>query len=139
MLRATGHFVFPAAFTVAVVALVIYLAYLTLTGDVEIARTVLTSVTVLCGVLLIPFVEPPTPAWVGGDELSGDWRPSILALGMLGLFALTMAVAPLRHFFELVPLRLVDYIVLCSIAVAWALVLRLIWRARFFERLLDPG
>jgi cation-transporting ATPase E len=129
--------VFPAAFTVSVVALAVYLSYLAATSDVGIARTALTTVTVLCGLLLIPFVEPPTKAWVGGDVLSGDWRPTLLAVGMLGLFGVVMAVPWLRAFFELTLLRGVDYLLLSSVVVVWALLLRLIWRTRLFERLLD--
>ena len=66
VLRATGHFVFPAAFTVSVVAVVIYLAYLETTGSEDIARAALTTAMVLCGLTLIPFVEPPTKWWGGG-------------------------------------------------------------------------
>jgi cation-transporting ATPase E len=136
VVRSTSHFVFPAAFTVSVVALAVYLAYLAATGDVEIARTALTTATVLCGLVLIPFVEPPTEALVGGDVLSGDWRPTLLAVGMLALFFVVTAVPPLRAFFELTPLRVWDYLLIAAVVVIWALLLRLIWRARAFERLL---
>jgi cation-transporting ATPase E len=74
---------------------------------------------------------------VGGDELSGDWRPTLLALGMLVLYAVITAVPALRAFFELTPLRLVDYALLGAIAVVWALLMRLIWRTRLLERLLS--
>jgi cation-transporting ATPase E len=137
VVRSTSHFVLPAAFTVSVASLAIYLSYLTMTGDPEIARTALTTVTILCGLLLIPFVEPPTEWWVAGDTLSGDWRPTLLALGMLGLYALVVAVSPLRNFFELAVLRWQDYALLTAIAILWALLLRLVWRTRLFERLLD--
>ena len=102
----------------------------------EIARTALTTVTVLCGLVLIPFVEPPTEWWVGGDVLSGDWRPTLLALGMLGLYGVIMTVPSLRAFFELTPLRGLDYLLIGIVVALWALLLRLIWRARLFERLL---
>jgi len=85
---------------------------------------------------LIPFVEPPTEAWVGGDVLSGDWRPTLLALGMLALFCVVTALPPLRAFFELSLLRVWDYVLIAAVVVIWALLLRLIWRARAFERLL---
>jgi cation-transporting ATPase E len=136
VVRSTSHFLFPAAFTVSVVALAVYLAYLATTDDVEIARTALTTVTILCGLALIPFVEPPTEAWVGGDVLSGDWRPTLLATGMLGLYGVVVAVPPLRAFFELALLRPWDYLLLGAVVVVWALVLRSIWRARLLERLL---
>ncbi len=139
VIRSTSHFVFPAALTVSIVALAVYLAFLGTTGDLEIARTALTTVTVLCGLVLIPFVEPPTKWWVGGDVLSGDWRPALLALGMLGLFGVITAVPSLRDFFELTPLRGLDYLLIGIVVAVWALLLRLIWRARLFERLLDLG
>ncbi|HSR35447.1 MAG TPA: haloacid dehalogenase, partial [Anaerolineae bacterium] len=137
VVRSTSHFVFPAAFTVSAVALAVYLAYLGITGDLEIARTALTTATILCGLLLIPFVEPPTDWWVAGDVMSGDWRPTLLAIGMLGLYAVVMTVPVLRDFFELTLLRGWDYLLLAAIAVAWALVQRTIWRTRLFERLLS--
>jgi cation-transporting ATPase E len=139
VVRSTSHFVFPAAFSVSVVALAVYLAYLGTTGDLQIARTALTTATILCGLLLIPFVEPPTAWWVAGDVMSGDWRPTLLAIGMLGLYTVVMAVPPLRGFFELTLLPGWDYLLLAAIAVAWALLQRIIWRTRLFERLLSPG
>ena len=58
----------------------------------------------LCGLILIAFVEPPVPALVGGDELSGDWRPTILAGLMLVAYGLMLAVPGLRAWFNLAPL-----------------------------------
>jgi cation-transporting ATPase E len=139
VIRTTSHFVFPAAFTISVLALAIYVVAWGRMGDIEVARSALTTATVLCGLLLIPFVEPPTDWWVGGDELSGDWRPSALAVAMLLLYALILAVPVLREFFELVPLRAIDYLWIALAVVVWALLLRVIWRRRLFERLLEPS
>ena len=130
-----SRFVFPAAFTVSIVALVTYLSYLSLTGDVAVARSALTAATVLCGLVLIPFVEPPAKWWVAGDDLSGDWRPTLMAVALLVLFAIIVAVPPLRAFFELAPLRVLDYALIGAGVAAWALLLRLAWRTRLFERL----
>lgn len=139
VVRSTRHFVFPAALTISVVALAVYLVYLEMTGDVALARTVLTTATVLCGLVLIPFVEPPTEFWVGGDVLSGDRRPTLLSLGMLGLYLAIMAVPPLRAFFELIPLRAQDYAAIAAVVAIWAVLLRLVWRRRAMERLLALG
>jgi cation-transporting ATPase E len=133
LLRSVSHFVFPAAFTVSVVALAVYLIYLQTTDDVHIARTALTTFTVLCGLLLIPFVEPPTQAWVGGDKLSGDRRPAILALVLLALFSAIVLLTVLRDFFELELLRPLDYALIALAVVAWAAALRFIWRRKLFE------
>ena len=123
----------PPLLTVAVVAIAVYLAFLQTTDDLEVARTALTMCTVLCGLVLIPFVEPPTPEWAGGDELSGDRRPTILALAMLLLFLLIMLVPSLREFFELTLLGALDYALIALAVALWAIILRFIWRRRLFE------
>jgi cation-transporting ATPase E len=134
LLHSVSHFVFPASFTVAVVSIGVYLAYLAATDDVELARTALTTTTVLCGLLLIPFVEPPTPAWVGGDELSGDRRPTLLALGMLLCYVAIMLIPALRKSFELAALRGLDFALIAGVVAVWAVVLRFVWRRQLFER-----
>jgi hypothetical protein len=91
----------------------------------------------LCGLLLLPFVEPPNDWWVAGDELSGDPRPGLLALVMLAAFAAIMAVPGARNFFELVPLSWLDYALIAGLACAWGLLQRLVWKQRLFERLLS--
>jgi cation-transporting ATPase E len=139
VIRSAAHFVVPASFTILVVALATYVGYLGTTGDGQLARTALTTVSVLCGLALVPFVEPPTAALVGGDELSGDWRPTLLALAMLVLLAIIMAVPPMRTFFELRVLGAWDYSVIALVTAVWALLLRSIWRARLVERFLDAG
>jgi cation-transporting ATPase E len=136
VLRTARHFVFPAAFTVAAVSFAVYLFYLRTRGE-DVAQTVLTITTVLCGLALIPFVEPPTPAWVGGDELSSDWRPTLLALAMLALLGVTMWTPALRHFFELSLLRASDWLLIGAAVILWAIVLRWTWRINLLERLLE--
>jgi cation-transporting ATPase E len=139
VIRSASRFIWPAAITVSMVALAVYLFYLARTGDVDLARSALTTATVFCGLFLIPFVEPPTQFWVAGDELSGDWRPSALALGMLVVYGCVLAIEPLRTFFELSLLPIPHYLVLGAVAVGWAFVLRVVWRHRVLERLLQVG
>jgi cation-transporting ATPase E len=97
---------------------------------------VLTTTLTICGLLLIPFVEPPTQGWVGGDVFSGDRRPTILAGLMLALFVVVMAVPSFRDFFELSPLGLLDIAIILAVVAAWTIALRFIWRARILERLM---
>jgi cation-transporting ATPase E len=137
VLRSVWHFVASAAFTVAVVGLAVYLGFLLTMGSEAIAQSALTTATVLCGLVLIPFVEPPTPAWVGGDVLSGDRRPAFLALGMLAAFVLILLVPALRRFFELRLLPLLDYVLIGAVVIVWGFILRFAWRKRLFERLLN--
>jgi cation-transporting ATPase E len=102
----------------------------------SIAQTVLTTLITVGGLLLVIFVEPPTRAWVGGDEYSGDWRPTILAVALILIYGAIMLVPALRTFFELAQLNLKDYAIIGVLLVAWGFALRFIWRARLFDRFL---
>lgn len=136
LLQSTLRFVFPATFTISFLVTGIYLVYLAFTKDAALSRTVLTMASIFCGLLLLPFVEPPTAWWVAGDELSADPRPSLLALVMLVLFGIVMVVPALREFFELVLLNWWDYLIITILALVWAFLQRMIWRSHLFERLL---
>jgi cation-transporting ATPase E len=140
LLRSVLGFVIPAAVTIAIVALAVYTGYVIetnalVTNDFTLAQTALTTVTVLCGLVLIPFAEPPTKGWVAGDEYSGDKRPTILAIAMLAVFCVIMFVPATRNFFVLKPLGLFDVALIGSVVVIWAFSLRYIWRGRVLERI----
>ena len=98
------------------------------------AQSAVTVFTMLAGILLIVFVEPPTPSLAGGDELSPDKRPTVLAVVMLAAFVAIVLVEPLREFFELVDFTLLEYTIISAATLLWALSLRYVWRARLFER-----
>jgi len=150
-LRRVFHFVLPAAATLALVELGVQLVayfnvehgFLSSIGEAEVgspavlvAQGAVTAVGILGGLLLIVFVEPPTTAWVGGDQLSGDWRPSLLALGLGVLYGFIVVVPSLRDFFALPLLGSVTYVFLAFTAALWALALRWLWRTRLLERYL---
>jgi len=135
--RSLSRFVLTASWTLALVGLAVYLPYFFVSADPEIARTALTLATILGGLLLIPFAQPPTRFWVGGDELSGDWRPTLLALALLAACLGVLNTPFLREFFELAPLRLRDYLLIGGVVGVWCVALRQIWRARIFDRFLD--
>ncbi len=89
----------------------------------------------LCGLLLIPIVQPPTRHHGNGEE-RGDWRPTILAIVLLILYAMILAIPTLRQFFEMTPLGITDYLILGVVAIVWGLLLRWTWRARWLDRFL---
>jgi cation-transporting ATPase E len=132
--RSIVHFVVPAAFSVATLLLAIHVLYLQTTGDAVLARTALTTTAVLCGLLLIAFVEPVASALADGDTVSGDWRPSLLALGMAGLYCGLLFLPAMRTFFGLTELRIQDFAVIIAGISLWAGGLIGLWRTRFFER-----
>jgi len=144
--RRLMHFILPAGLTVSLFGLGVFLFHFIPTyqssSNLEIAalgvpQTATTSFTILCGLMLIIFVEPPVKYLAGGDRLSGDWRPTILAIFSMVLY-ITVLLSPwLRRFFELEPLSWWDCALIGGSAVIWALLLRWIWRKRVLERFLD--
>lgn len=103
------------------------------------SQTALSAFLIGAGLLLLPFVEPPTEWWTGGDSLSGDWRPTILAAGLGIAFVLIMLVPELRAFFDLTPLEPVVAGLVIAALIVWFVLLRLIWRRRWMERWLGLG
>ncbi|WNZ21551.1 HAD-IC family P-type ATPase [Leptolyngbya sp. NK1-12] len=158
------HFVLPAMFTLSIASILIYLFFLAenigpvfdwLNGRIpfeelgrritradiaraqRVAETAMVTMQVLGGLLLLPFLKPPTPAWVGGEPLSRDWRYTILASLVLAGYIVILAVPALRRFFELSQLDFTDYLGIGLVAVLWALVVRFVWRNSLLDRFLD--
>jgi len=136
--RKLAHFVIPAVISVTIVSFGVYIFSLAKTGDEAYAQTTLTYITVICGILLVVFVQPPSRWWVGGDILSGDWRPAKLSLGLIALFVIILATPFMREFYGLTLLRHADhYLVIALAIIAWVILLRFVWRARLVERYLN--
>ncbi|NDJ18529.1 HAD-IC family P-type ATPase [Myxacorys almedinensis] len=148
LVRSLLHFVLPATLTITLVALIIYLFYfvsaaldlplnVTMTElDFTLPRTALVTTLVFCELLLIPFLKPPTRAWVGGEPLSGDWRYTLVAVVLIFVYLLILLVPPVRIFFELSALETADLLFLGLAAIEWCFMARWVWRSRFFDRFL---
>lgn len=157
------HFVVPAALTLSLASILVYLYFLAenvgplmdwLSGAIsleelarqinraqisqaqQIAESAMVTMQVLGGLLLLPFLKPPTPSWAGGEPLSRDWRYTILAGLVLLIYIAIITVPPLQRFFELAPLEPQEYIGIGLVAIVWALMLRFIWRRKLMERFL---
>jgi cation-transporting ATPase E len=131
------HFVLPAMITFSAACLAIYLYFLVSTSDEAYAQQALTYAMIGMGLILVIFVEPPSEFWAGGDDLAGDWRPTVLALGLFVAFFAGLQIPALRDFYGMSALRQPsDYLVIVGIAVIWTFVLRFVWRAHLFERYL---
>ncbi|MGK7919045.1 MAG: HAD-IC family P-type ATPase [Trichodesmium sp.] len=150
MVRSLLHFTLPATLTLTLVALGVYLTYLAIPFSaselvidldevnefLSVPRSALVTIMILCGLLLVPFMKPPTKAWVGGENYSGDWRYTFVALGLLGVYIVILAVPPLRQFFELSLLNTHDYVVISWVALVWFFLLRYVWRAKLLDKFL---
>lgn len=150
IIPSTLKFVVPAALSIALTVLAVYLFLLnqwflpeqTVQAQqqgIDMARTGVIVTLILCGLVLVVFVEPPTQWWVGGDRYSGDWRPTLLAIGMGLILVLILLVEPLREFFELEVLPLWNYGVIGCVVLIWLLCLRAIWRYDVFNRFFQIG
>jgi cation-transporting ATPase E len=103
------------------------------------AQTALATFLVYCGLFLVIFVAPPTQWWAGADELSGDWRPTFLAVALMLAFVVISALPALRAVFALQPLER-PYALLTIVALGtWLFLVRLFWRRRLIERFLGVG
>jgi cation-transporting ATPase E len=107
-----------------------------LEAAVPLAQTAVTAFLIAVGLFLVIFVEPPTPWWTGGTELSGDWKPTILAvLLMLGIPAV-INLPLVNQFFQLEPLPLEYSLAVVVLVAAWVLGVRFAWRHELIERFL---
>lgn len=157
------HFVLPATLTLGLSSILVYLYFLAenitpvfdwikgqipledlsrqvtfadVTRAQRVAETALITMQVLGGLLLLPLLKPPTTAWVGGERLSQDWRYTILAGLVFLLYLLILVIPPLRNFFELYPLDVIDYLGIGLLALVWLWVVRFFWRNKILDRFL---
>jgi cation-transporting P-type ATPase E len=151
LVRRLAHFVVPAALLASLFGLAVFYGTLFLRvpgigpaevlvhplgfrDAVAVGQTSLAAFLVMIGLLLIVFVEPPNHWWTGGDVLSSDRRPSLLAAGLGLAFAALLASPPLRTAFELQVLGWPDLALVGGATLAWLFTVRAAWRHRVLER-----
>jgi cation-transporting ATPase E len=155
LVRSLMYFVLPAAISISLIALLGYMVlFVNAFGDLSdaasgsadalivtqaqaIAQTGLTTITVMCGLLLLAFVQPPVKFFVGGDALSRDWRPTILALVEGAAYLLLLTVPDLQPLFALTPLTPVELGLIGIAVIVWMLLLRFTYRMRLLERFIS--
>lgn len=148
MVRSMLHFVVPSTLSLTLVALLVYLLFLVSAVldlspsqelaqvDYSVPRSALAAVLILGELCLLLFLKPPTRAWAGGEPLNGDWRYVWVALVLLGTYLVIVGIPPFRVFFELAPLSRNSYLFIGLVTLEWCLILRFVWRTRFFDRFL---
>jgi cation-transporting ATPase E len=152
LIRRLIHFVLPPTLVSSLLALVVFYLPLSLavTADAQqlnaeqfliayasqilASQTALSAFLIGAGLFLLPFVEPPTPWWTGADVLSGDWRPTWLAMGLAAAFVVIMLLPDTRFFFDLAPLEPVHVGLIAACLLVWLVTVRLIWRRHWLER-----
>jgi len=150
-MRSVVRFVVPAAILSSLLGLVAFYAVLGLEvrsiGDTmeypmalenatSMAQTAVTAFLIAVGLFLVIFVEPPTAWWTGGTTLSGDWKPTILAVLLMLATPVLLNLPVANQFFQLEPLPLQYTAIVVGLVVAWVLGIRVAWRHRLIERFL---
>jgi len=107
----------PVSFAVVLVALPTYAYALGTGASVVVAQTVLTTVTVFCGLGLLPLISSGAREESPGRLIR--WWPWLLAGLMLLVYLVILAVPIARDFYELTPLDARDVLTLLVIGAAW--------------------
>ena len=125
----------PASLGVFIVALPLYGTMINGGVDVPEAQTVLTTLTVFCGLGLLPLIS--SGAREAGDGRFTRWWPWLLALIMLVIYLVMIQLSPLRDFYELTPLPPGVIAVLLVAAGLWTLAVHVLRRSGIVARVED--
>lgn len=129
------HFVVPAAVTMAAATLAISTIFGRGLVDIAYSQLAVAQGLVLMGLIIIIFVQPPTRFWVGGDVLSGDWRNTYMAIGLLLVFILATILPLTQELFRLTTLQDAwAYAIIGAVTILWTFLVRAIWRAPWLNR-----
>ncbi len=125
----------PASLGVFIVALPLYASLVWGGFSVPEAQTALTTLTVFCGLGLLPLIST-------GDREAGSgrlsrWWPWLLALMMLGIYLVMIQIPFLRDFYEMTPLPGTAIAALLAVAGAWTAVVHLLRRTGIVARIED--
>lgn len=148
MIRSLYAFVVPAALLLLLLALGVYVAVFVrhvpagvemsddraLDAATRVARSALTTVMILGGLVMIPFLRSPTQEGSDDGAPSGKWRRALLALTMLIGYIIMLSIPRMRAFFDVAPLHRAEYAAIGGAVAGWALLLWWVWRSRALER-----
>jgi cation-transporting ATPase E len=99
------------------------------------AQSVITLFSLLAGLMLVLFVQPPSKWLAVIRPYSGDRRFLWLVIGLFGVCMIGWNIDFLRRFFAMAIEPDIQVLMLVLvITAAWALALWFVWRQRWFER-----
>jgi cation-transporting P-type ATPase E len=134
ILRSASHFVVPAAILTAALGIVMYIAAFEITDDLLLAREVLVTTSILCGIVLVAYVHPPHRWFAVAEVSTGDWKPAGVAVSMILGYVLILAIPIARDFYELQILPVPVYLGIFAIVFAWMFMLRFLWKLNLIAR-----
>jgi cation-transporting ATPase E len=125
----------PASLGVVLVALPLYAVTIERGVAVPEAQSILTSLTVFCGLGLLPLISSGAREAREGRYLR--WWPWLLAAIMLVIYLVMIEIPPLRDFYELTPMSVEVIAILLAIAGVWTVAVHLIRRTGIVGRIED--
>ena len=125
----------PASIGVVIVALPLYAASIRSGVAVAEAQSILTSLTVFCGLGLLPLIS--SGAREAGQGRYVRWWPWLLSGAMLLVYLVMIQVPFLRDFYELTPLPPQMLALLLGVAALWTAVVHLLRRTGIVGRVED--
>jgi hypothetical protein len=132
------HFIAPAAAMAAVCVVVLNSFFLKASASTAYNQLVVTHLLVAIGLFLVVFVQPPVRFLAFGDDFSGDWRPTYIAVGLFLIFQITTHIHLAQVYLKIAPLAAMqDYLFVWGMALVWAILTLLLWRFRWLKRVLD--
>jgi hypothetical protein len=124
LLVSTIRVAIPLSVAVAAVVVPVYLVALQLGFDLDTSRTVLTSMAVICGLGLLPIIQPRR----GEGGRWTRWWPWAVAVVMLVVYLGLLAAPLARDFYELAPLRPDILAVILVVGGGWTIALHAVDR-----------
>ncbi len=113
----------PASLAVTVLALPLYAYVLGSNASLDEARTSLTTITVFCGLGLLPLIRPSREEGAGRFLRAWPW---LLSAAMLVVYVAILQIPLARDFYELTPVPVEVLIPLIGMGAAWTLLVHLI-------------
>lgn len=106
-----------------------------------VAQTALSTFVAFASFGLILFLEPPYRFFAGWAPVSPDKRPALLALALAIIYVVVLVTPVTANYFGLVTpgIQGPELKIFVITVPLWFLILRTIWRAKLFERLITVG
>ena len=104
-----------------------------------VAQTALSTFVSFAAFGLILFLEPPSRLFTGWAPVSPDKRPAWLALALAIIYVVVLFTPVTASYFGLVTPGGPEAEVMLVTLPLWFLILRALWRAKLFDRLLTVG
>jgi cation-transporting P-type ATPase E len=136
LLRALAAFAVPAGVATALGSILcFFLVDTVFGGTLEAGRTAATTTLIVLGLAFVLLLERGP----GREHIAIQSYMLAMVAGLGALFALILAAAPVRHFFEMALLSATQWFLALFCAAAGLTIASLLWRLPQIERLEGPG